>query len=400
MADGAAHADRGVGAGPVYLHVGLPKTGTTFLQRLLRDNRELLAEHGVLYPVHGPASMFHAAIELRRSHEYWGVDPERIEGTWQGMCEEARAFCGSTIMGHEILAAATKPQIKRVAADLSDVELHVVVTARDLGRQIPAWWQEWVKDRHVTGFAETMERQVLPGWDADTRKSLFWRSQDLVGVLRRWGTAVPPDRIHVVTAPPPGADPQELWRRFSAAVGVPDGIAVDPGPRSNESLGVAEVALLRATIEALEGRLVQPDYGPVVKHWFAEQVLSPRASRRPELPADWQLRVDQMTDRWTSYLTEAGVRVHGSLDDLRSTVAGAGVPAPDDVAAEELTALAPRAMAEMLIEVAQLRQEGQEARRELALAERTLDDRRVVRRGRRVLGAVKRRALERVGRSR
>ncbi len=381
----------GVGGGPVFLHVGLPKTGTTFLQRLLRENHELLAGHGVQYPVRGPGTMFQAAVELRGSYEYWGLTPERIDGTWQWLCDQARGFEGVTILGHELLAAATRPQVRRVAADLAGAELHVVVTARDLGRQIPAWWQEWVKDHHTSGFAETMDRQVLPGWDVETKKSAFWRSQDLVGVLDRWREAVPASRLHVVVAPPPGADAQELWRRFAEAVRIPAGADVGLGPRSNESLGVAEVALLRATNAALDGRLVQPHYGPVVKHWFAESVLSPRSSRRPMLPADWQGRVEEMTARWTSWIAETGVQVHGSLDELRPTVAGVGVPDPDAVADEDIAALAPRVVADLLVEVARLREEGNEARRELAVAEQQVRASRLWLRGRRVLGVVRRR---------
>ncbi|HET8603835.1 MAG TPA: hypothetical protein VFM09_07905 [Marmoricola sp.] len=347
----------------------MPKTGTTFLQRLLRRNAALLREHGVLYPGPGPAAQFHAAIEVRKMYDYWGAPAERIDGTWERLCGEARAFRGTSILGHEILAAARPAQIERVAADLSDVDLHVVVTVRDLGRQIPAWWQEWVKNGSDAGFAEVMGRRVLPEWDAEEKRSPFWRSQDLVDVLRRWGAAVPPKRTHVVISPPPGAGPQELWHRFGDAVGIPRGLEVDPGPPSNESLGVTEIALLRATNRALDGRLVQPHYGPVVKHWLSQEVLSPRSSPRPMLPSDWHDRVESLTARWLRHLEESGVHVHGSLEDLHPVLAEPDVPAPDDVAAEDLAGLAPRAVADMLLEVSRLRQELAAARqRERAAA--------------------------------
>jgi hypothetical protein len=37
----------------VLLHVGTPKTGTSYLQDVLFRNRELLREHGILYPPTG-----------------------------------------------------------------------------------------------------------------------------------------------------------------------------------------------------------------------------------------------------------------------------------------------------------------------------------------------------------
>jgi hypothetical protein len=386
------------GAGPVFLHVGLPKTGTTFLQRLLRDNRDLLVEHGVQYPVHGAGTMFHAAIEIRDSHQHWGMDPDRIRGTWDRICAEAREFDGTTVMGHEILSGATPRQVERVAADLDDVDWHVVVTARDLGRQIPAWWQEWVKDGHTTGFAETMDQHVLSGWDGSGHP--FWHFQDLTGVLERWGAVLPASRMHVVVVPQSGADPQELWRRFAASLGLSEGIDVVIPPPSNESLGVTEIATLRAVNEALDRRLVQPHYGPVVKHWFVESVLSPRRSRRPVLPADWHERVNRTTDRWFGYLEETGIRVHGPLEDLRPSVAEPGERPPDDVTAEERAELAPRAMAEMLLEVSRLRRENQQLRRDLRDAERTLPRIRGAGRARRALGTIRHRARALADRSR
>lgn len=44
----------------LYLHIGLPKTGSTSIQRFLRDNREHFLRQGVLYPttgLHGPGHM-------------------------------------------------------------------------------------------------------------------------------------------------------------------------------------------------------------------------------------------------------------------------------------------------------------------------------------------------------
>ena len=45
----------------LYLHVGLPKSGTTFLQALLAKNRGRLKESGFIYPFVRPEGMFHAA---------------------------------------------------------------------------------------------------------------------------------------------------------------------------------------------------------------------------------------------------------------------------------------------------------------------------------------------------
>ena len=50
--------------------------------------------------------------------------------------------------------------------------------------------------------------------------------------------------------PAPGAPPGELWHRFAAGTGIPEGV-VDPRIEvpANPSLGAPEVALLRAVNE-------------------------------------------------------------------------------------------------------------------------------------------------------
>src|SRR3712207_722729 len=94
------------GAGRVVLHLGAPKSGTTYLQRVLWANRDALREAGYLLPGRTQRDMFHAAIQVRETHRQWGMDREALAGSWERLCAEARSFPGTTIMSHELLAAA------------------------------------------------------------------------------------------------------------------------------------------------------------------------------------------------------------------------------------------------------------------------------------------------------
>ncbi len=44
-------------AATVFLHIGLPKTATTYLQTILWGNREVLEQQGIRLP--GPERRFH-----------------------------------------------------------------------------------------------------------------------------------------------------------------------------------------------------------------------------------------------------------------------------------------------------------------------------------------------------
>jgi hypothetical protein len=53
------------GAGSVYLHIGEPKTGTTYIQKTLWTNRRRLARNGLFYPASKDTDHWAAAQDLR-----------------------------------------------------------------------------------------------------------------------------------------------------------------------------------------------------------------------------------------------------------------------------------------------------------------------------------------------
>jgi hypothetical protein len=341
---------------PLYLHVGLPKSGTTFLQAVMADNRARLKEAGFVYPFIRRECMFHAAVELRQQHDRWGLRHELIDGTWDKLLTRVREFGGTGIISHELFAGAQPEAVERVARDTADLDLHIVVTARDLGRQAAAHWQEEVKNGRRWSF-EDFHRSLFRDKSPEDEEVGFWRTQDLLGVLRRWATIVPEQNVHLVVVPQTGADPWELWRRFSAAIGLdPDSVDLQLNPRANESLGAPQVALLRQVNAALDGRLGQPHYAHVVKRFFAQGQLAavdaPRAVAPPELCTE----LDEVVRGWLREIRAAGWSVHGDPAELmpgsrRPTAA----PHPDDITPAQMIDGLPEVLAAMLMEIAELR---------------------------------------------
>lgn len=336
------------------LHVGLPKTGTTYLQALLAAHRDPLREAGVLHPFLRPGAQFHGAVEVRGSHAKFGLTAGEVAGTWQALCERARSFPGTTIISHEVLAGATVEQVAAALAPLAGLEVHVVVTARDLGRQATAHWQEEVKLGDTRSFAD-LEREQLradtgpdAGPDAGGVRPHFWHAQDFADALRRWSSALPVERVHLAVCPRPGSPSDELWRRFADAAGI-DPALVDPGSVAvaNPSLGAPEIALLRSVNTALAGRFDRADFNRVVKKEYAEGVLAVRAGPAPRTPYDLREVLEPATRAWIAEVESAGHPVHGDLGDLVPVLAGPDDPHPDDVppSDEDPTATAERLLA-------------------------------------------------------
>ena len=341
--------------------MGLTKTGTTTLQALLAEHRAVLGAAGVHHPLLRPGAHFEGAVEVRGSAARFGLDPERLAGTWEALCAEALAPGeGTAVLSHEVLAGATPDQVARALRPLAGHEVHVVVTARDLGRQAVAHWQERVKLGETVRFAD-LEREELRadtgrdlGPDEGGRRPRFWHGQDLADTLARWTADLPAGRGHLVVCPAPGAPPAELWRRFADALGVPAGLAEQVGsaavPSANRSLGAPQVALLREVVDAVGDRLDRATWLRVVKREYAEGELARAGGQPARTPPALGPLLGAATEGWLREVATAGHVVHGDVADLRPVLAGPDDP-PVDVpppAGSDPAAVADRLVASAL----------------------------------------------------
>ena len=132
----------------VHLHIGAPKTGTTYLQDRLMINAAGLAKHGVTIP--GPRAgrtdAFHFRAALDLLDQDWGGSPGHAKGAWDAMVRKVGRSDGNVVISHEILAAAKPDKVAKAMNDLAGHEVHIIYSARDLGRQLPAAWQESIKE--------------------------------------------------------------------------------------------------------------------------------------------------------------------------------------------------------------------------------------------------------------
>lgn len=314
-------------AGParVYLHVGAPKTGTTYLQDLLWRNRATLRGAGVLYPGARSGAHGHAALDLQDTSYQRHADPA-VPGAWPRLVDEALAWAGTVIISHELLGRSGPRAVERAMRDLAQAEVHVVCTARDLGRQIPAVWQEDAKNRGVQSYARfsaalrELDPAASPGNGDQVRNPLarlFWRYQNIPAVLRTWGASLPPERVHVVTVPRRGAGNDVLWRRFADTVGIDPALCEEPGHQRNQSMGVAEMNLMLRLNAEVREELSWPTYAELVKSYLAVDVLAARpGSAALTVPVEDRAWVNRRAELMVRKLRAAGYQVSGDLDEL------------------------------------------------------------------------------------
>ncbi len=299
----------------VFIHVGAPKTGTTYLQDRLRQNRDELASHGVHYPLGLLASHFKPALDL--IDVPWGGRREDAVGQWDTLVKRVRRLEDTVIIDHEILAAATSEQIRRAMDDLEDSEVHIVYSARDLARQIPAEWQESIKHRRKWTYKRFLKKvENSPQTNSDL---WFWRVQGLPDVLSRWSAGLPPERVHLVTVPQAGAPKDQLWLRFCEVFGIDPSWAPEDSLRGNPSLGIAETTVLRRLNAKLgKSDLDFVDAQSLVKELLAHRTLAHRKDmERATLPPRLYPWAEEVSERWVEWVEGSGIDVVGDLEELR-----------------------------------------------------------------------------------
>ena len=384
----------------IFVHVGAPKTGTSFVQDILFTQQEALREHGILYPADRHDAHFLAALDLMDLP--WGGLEREATGRWDQLAAQVRAWPGTAIISHEILGTASRVQVKRALDSLGHgdpgVEVHVVMSARDLARQIPAEWQENVKHRRTVRYGKFLKRLQDPR-RASRVAQWFWGVQEVPDVLARWAGSIPPERVHVVTVPPPGAPPLLLWQRFAGLFGI-DADRFGPTNRANASLGVPESAMVRRLNKRLNDVLPNHHYRSLVREFLVHQNLSGRnASPRLALPPAVHSWATDLNRAWVEELSRRGYDVVGDLEEL---VPGEPRPYVDPDACDEqqVAEAALDALALMTREAARLRDVEAELRAGLEDRDRQLDrfyGGRVFRAKRRVVELSEENALARGG---
>lgn len=321
------------------LHLGLPKTGTTYLQGVLLENRGRLARRaGVLVPGEERMDQVRAASDVLAGSGDGGPVPESA-GAWKRLIREVKAWPASAVISMEWLCTARPAQAARILRTLEPLPVDVVFTVRDLARTVPAAWQESMKNGEVTPWPEFL-RSVMA--DEPTGPGIrFWRRQGISRMLTVWGDLLPAERIHVVTVPAAGHPATLLWSRFAEVLGVEaDAYAASGAASSNTSIGWQSAEFMRRlNAVSKDERVSWAAYQESIK----EVVASALARRRhredaivlPSSAAAWALERATVE---IEAIRSSGVHVIGDLDDLTPIPAAGGELPPEPLDEELLTA--------------------------------------------------------------
>ncbi|PKH43485.1 hypothetical protein SAMN05192575_108112 [Nocardioides alpinus] len=333
----------------VFFHVGLAKTGTTTIQAALEASAGRLAAEGVLFPGGHHRAQRLAVYDLL-GQRVRGEEGERVAGSLQRLLDEVSAHDGpSVVVSEEELSLARPREVRRLVRRLDGHRVFVVVGARDVARTVVSAWQQTVVNGGTISWQDFIASVRGEIGAAPSEGISFWWRHDVCRVIDAWASAVPVDRIRLVTVPPPGAGPGALLERFGEAARLPDGWSGSQQVPRNASLGAAQLEVVRRLNESVTGRLNTSQHRFVVEAGIRTRLVG-APDRSLRLPAEHWAWARAHGEALVAELEQRGLAVHGDLGDLLPECPVAPTPNLDEVGGEELLAATQAALTSLALD--------------------------------------------------
>jgi hypothetical protein len=314
-----------VPVGTRLLHIGLPKTGTTTLQRGAAVNRAQLLGQGVCYPGTAFNHRDPVAALMRRPlgwRDRGAVVHHR--SLWDGLLAELlESRADRAFISHEFICESDDQQAERFRGELGE-RLHVAVTLRGFADLLASNWQQAVKAGHTVGFEQWLQ-SVLKRRKGPT-VGTFYRRNDQAAIIKRWTELVGPENVTVVIVDK--TNPDLLTESFEDLLGLRRGtMATRPvgGYAANRGLSAPEVELVRQVNMIMHTqRYDWHRYTSLVRHGLIARIQENRrplpGEPSPQLPA-WAARVALRRAReYAEQLQAFGCRVIGDPAALTAPV--------------------------------------------------------------------------------
>lgn len=143
----------------IYLHIGTFKTGTTSIQNFLAENRDLLLDEGILYPLSSrtqkyPEAHHNLASELiKENRSYLPNEMYDLNaGKWKDVIKEIENFKGEkVIISSEHFNRLTLKEIEIIGKYLSNYEVKIMCFLRKQDEYFESYYCQDIKIAHYWG---------------------------------------------------------------------------------------------------------------------------------------------------------------------------------------------------------------------------------------------------------
>jgi hypothetical protein len=197
------------------VHIGAPKTGTTFLQKLICDNRAVLLSQGWLYPEVSLRGWGHhdlAFLSAGGYPEWASPQPRALPELLGELRSAASTHRGPLLLSSENFFLCGKPQGLfdglQQAGLFDSHEVRILVYLREQGAAHESWYNQTVKAQGYTHTAADCVRDSYALWDYELQ-------------LGAWASAFGAERLWVRLYEPGAFVGGSLQSDVAALIGAP-----------------------------------------------------------------------------------------------------------------------------------------------------------------------------------
>lgn len=307
------------------LHIGIPKTGTTNLQRSAAFRRDQLLEQGVCYP--GTSLNHREAVSALMDRSLGWKNSQSTPGykMWQRIEDEIKSSPASrALVSHEFACESNDEQARRFVEALSP-NTHVVITLRGFADLLGSSWQQYVKAGYLKPY-RTWLQQILGDRGKLKTTPTFYQRNDQATIVQRWVRIAGVDNITVVIADK--RQPDQLISAFEDLLAVPRGLLTAlpaGGYAANRSLSMPEAELVRRINKVFrEQDMTWDRYSDLMRHGLIARMQENRQPGPDEplltLP-EWAAKKALIrAQKYADAIAATGCRVIGDLSTLTAPV--------------------------------------------------------------------------------
>jgi hypothetical protein len=312
-------------AGTTLLHIGIPKTGTTTLQRTAAYHRADLLAQGVCYP--GTTLNHREAVSalMSRSLGWKNSESTPAMGVWKRVEREVKQSPASrALISHEFACESTDEQARQFIEALGP-KTHVVISLRGFADLLGSSWQQYVKAGYQKPFGQWL-RQILGDRKKLKTTPTFYKRNDQAAIVDRWVRIAGVDNVTVVIADK--RKPDQLMNAFEDLLDLERGaLTALPigGYGGNRGLSAAEAELVLQVNKVFrEHGMTWDRYSGLMRHGFIARM---QENRRPgpdepslALPAWAAKKALAQARKYADAVDASGARVIGDLAALTTPV--------------------------------------------------------------------------------
>ncbi|WP_084124964.1 hypothetical protein [Demequina sp. NBRC 110054] len=300
--------------GGTILHMGPLKTATSTIQQSLASSRELLGEHGLVYPG-GVVDHNKIARYLTRPH----VVPDAQPTAERFLAESAAASAaGKTVLVSCEYASTLDIELARALVEQLPQPVRVLMTWRNLPDLLISRWQQAVKSGLPNRAEDWLGKALKHPEKLDFRPIMEYSTADGHTMVSRWCEVAGADNVTAVILDP--KDRGAVFRSFEQYLDLPDGSLAATGDR-NLSMTQEDLDIVYRVGEGSSDLRTDRASGYrvqlLVREGFSRGLIrNPEPGTKPMLPAALVEPAREAGRAIGAALVEAGVTVMGSVDDL------------------------------------------------------------------------------------